>query len=55
MLEKFDKDGDGELSDDEKAEMKKAMKNRPGARAAPAVATSKSAALKAVNKRLESH
>ena len=28
MMKKFDKDGDGKLSDDEKAEIRKAMANR---------------------------
>jgi hypothetical protein len=30
MTKRFDKDGDGVLSEEEKAEMKKAMANRPG-------------------------
>jgi hypothetical protein len=35
MIKKFDKDGDGKLSDDEKAELRKAMANKGGRRPPP--------------------
>ena len=46
VMKKFDKDGDGKLSEDEKAELRKAMANRggrPGGRRPPPRATRPSA------------